>query len=118
MLKAICQTGREAPQRIQVDHGPEFVSLALNKWAYDNDVVLDFSRPGKPTDNPYIESFNGSFRYECLNVNWFMSLEDARQKIENWRQDYNEFRPDSSLADTPPAVFAKEIESTPNSRIL
>ena len=66
----------------------------------------------------FIESFNGSFRDECLNVNWFMSLEDARQKIENWRQDYNEFRPHSSLADTPPAVFAKEIESTPNCRIL
>lgn len=104
--------------RIQVDHGPEFVSLALDKWAYDNGVVLDFSRPGKPTDNPFIESFNGSFRDECLNVNWFMSLEDARQKIENCRRDYNEYRPHSSLADTPPALFAKEFESTQNCRIL
>ncbi len=81
VLKAICQTGREAPVRIQVDNRAEFVSLALDKWAYDNDVVLDFSRPGKPTENPFIESFNGSFRDECLSVNWFMSLEDARQKI-------------------------------------
>jgi len=117
-LNAICHAGRKAPLRIQVDHGPEFVSLALDKWAYDNGVVLDFSRPGKPTDNPFIESFNGSFRDECLNVNWFMSLEDARQKIENWRQDYNEYRPHSSLGDTPPALFAKEFESTQNCRIL
>jgi len=76
-------------------YGPEFVSLSLDKWAYDNSVVLDFSRPGKPTDNPFIESFNGSFRDECLNVNWFLSLSDAQQKIENWRQDYNHFRPHS-----------------------
>ncbi len=62
------------PQRIQVDNGPEFVSLALDKWAYDNGVVMDFSRPGKPTDNPFIESFNGSLRDECLNVSWFLSL--------------------------------------------
>jgi transposase InsO family protein len=67
---------------------------------------------------PFIESFNGSFRDECLNVNWFMSLEDARQKIENWRRDYNEYRPHSSLADIPPALFAKEFESTTNCRIL
>ena len=56
--------------------------------AYDNKVTLDFSRPGKPTDNPFIESFNGSFRDECLNVNWFLSLEDAQEKIEVWRQEY------------------------------
>ncbi len=86
---------RPQPAIWQLYYGPEFVSLALDKWAYDNGVVLDFSRPGKPTDNPFIESFNGSFRDECLNVNWFMSLEDARQKIENWRQDNNEFRPHS-----------------------
>jgi putative transposase len=57
------------PQRIQVD-GSEFISKALDKWAYDNEVTPDFSRPGKPTDNPFIESFNASFRDECLNVNW------------------------------------------------
>jgi putative transposase len=65
--------------------------------AYENKVTLDYSRPGKPTDNPFIESFNGSFLDECLNVNWFLSLEDACNKIEAWRQEYNSFRPHSSL---------------------
>jgi len=94
------------PKRIQVDNGSEFISKALDKWAYDNQVILDFSRPGKPTDNPFIESFNGSFRDECLNTNWFLSLSDARKKIEVWRQDYNQYRPHSSLNDqTPHEVF-------------
>jgi putative transposase len=86
--------------------------VALDKWAYDNNVVLDFSRPGKPTDNPFVESFNGSFRDECLNVNWFMSLDDAKNKIENWRQDYNYYHSHSSLSDTPPALFAKQFEKS------
>ena len=73
------------PNRIQVDNGSEFISKALDKWCYDNGVTLDFSRPGKPTDNPFIESFNGSFRDECLNAHWFLSLEDAQQKVEAWR---------------------------------
>jgi len=85
------------PDRIQVDNGSEFISKALDKWAYENNVILDFSRPGKPTDNPFIESFNGSFRDECLNTNWFLSLEDAKEKIEQWREEYNKFRPHSSL---------------------
>jgi putative transposase len=68
-LSAICHAGTKAPLRIQVDHGPEFVSLALDKWAYNNGVMLDFSRPGNPTDKPFIESFKGSFRDKCLNVN-------------------------------------------------
>ena len=94
------------PKRIQVDNGSEFISKALDKWAYDNKITLDFSRPGKPTDNPYIESFNGSFRDECLNVNWFLSLADAREKIANWRREYNEFRPHSSLDfKTPSQVY-------------
>lgn len=70
------------PKRIQVDNGSEFISKALDRWAYDQHVTLDFSRPGKPTDNAYIESFNGSFRDECLNVHWFLSLADAQEKIE------------------------------------
>ena len=85
------------PQRIQVDNGTEFISKDFDRWAYENKVTLDYSRPGKPTDNPFIESFNGSFRDECLNVNWFLSLEDACNKIEAWRQEYNSFRPHSSL---------------------
>lgn len=85
------------PNRIQVDNGSEFISKVLDKWAYENDVTLDFSRPGKPTDNAFIESFNGSFRDECLNVNWFLSLDDAKEKIEAFRNDYNSFRPHTSL---------------------
>ena len=70
-------------------------------------MTLDFSRPGKPTDNPFIESFNGSFRDECLNVNWFLSLEDAQEKIEAFKDDYNGFRPHSSLCGlTPNQVLA------------
>ena len=106
------------PLRAQADNGPEFVSLALDKWAYENGVTLDFSRPGKPTDNPFIESFNGSLRDECLNTNWFMSLEDAKEKIETWRQDYNHFRPHSSLADVPPVLFAKQFYESQPSRII
>ena len=67
----------EVPERIQVDNGSEFISKVMDLWAYANNVTLDYSRPGKPTDNPYIESFNGRFRDECLNLNWFLSLQDA-----------------------------------------
>ena len=90
-----------------MDNGPEFISKILDKWAYENGVTLDFSRPGKPTDNAFVESFNGSFRDECLNVNWFLSLQDARAKIEAWRVDYNNYRPHSSLGDMTPSDFAK-----------
>ena len=114
VLTNIANERRQYPPRTQADNGPEFVSLALDKWAYENGVTLDFSRPGKPTDNPFVESFNGSLRDECLNTNWFMSLEDAQAKIETWRQDYNHFRPHSSLDDVPPALFAKQFyESQP-----
>lgn len=101
---------RGTPTRIQTDNGSEFASRALDRWAYDNGVTMDFSRPGKPTDNPYIESFNGSFRDECLNTHWFLSLEDAREKIEEWRWDYNNERPHSALADQPPRAFARQFE--------
>lgn len=98
---------RGLPDRIFLDNGPEFVSRALDLWAYENGVTLDFSRPGKPTDNAMIESFNGRFRDECLNVNWFLSLEDAKDKIEAWRQDYNGSRPHTSLGDRTPREFAR-----------
>jgi putative transposase len=98
------------PQRIQVDNGSEFISKALDQWAYENQVTLDFSRPGKPTDNPFIESFNGSFRDECLNVNWFLSLEDAQEKIAAFRDDYNGFRPHSALCGlTPNQVLERYV---------
>ena len=99
--------GRGVPNAIRVDNGPEFISKALDLWAYENGVTLDFSRPGKPTDNAYIESFNGSFRDECLNVNWFLALDDAREKIEAWRIEYNEFRPHYALGDQTPSEFAR-----------
>ncbi|MFN7584594.1 MAG: IS3 family transposase, partial [Bacteroidota bacterium] len=100
------------PERIQVDNGSEFISKNFDKWANENNVTLDFSRPGKPTDNPYIESFNGSFRDECLNVNWFMSLEDAEDKIEDWRHEYNHFRPHSSLNNLTPMEYIEICQST------
>jgi len=85
------------PKEIRVDNGPEFISRALDLWAYMNGVTLDFSRPGKPTDNAFVESFNGKFRAECLNTAWFLSLVEAQKKCEAWRRDYNEVRPHSSI---------------------
>jgi putative transposase len=103
---------RGAPERIQCDNGTEFISRALDKWAYENGVTMDFSRPGKPMDNATIEPFNGSFRDECLNVNWFLSMEDAQEKIEKWRLDYNEFRPHSSLGDLTPRQFIDKYKTS------
>jgi putative transposase len=94
------------PRAIQVDNGSEFISKDLDMWAYWNKVKLDFSRPGKPTDNAFIESFNARFRQECLNEHWFLTLADAQEKVEAWRQDYNGNRPHSSLGNLPPAQFA------------
>ena len=116
VLDKLKQT-RGLPKRIKVDNGPEFISRSLDAWAYFNKVKLDYSRPGTPTDNAYIESFNGSFRNECLNVNWFMSLEDAKDKIEHWRKDYNEFRPHSALTYLTPAEFARNSKLLPVSNL-
>ncbi len=103
-LDRICQeTGY--PKAIRVDQGSEFISRDLDLWAYQHDVTLDFSRPGKPTDNAFIESFNGTFRSECLNAHWFMSLADARQKMEDWRRDYNEVRPHSAIGNRCPIAL-------------
>ena len=82
---------------IRVDHGSEFVSRDIDLWAYQRGVTLDFSRPGKPTDNAYVEVFNGRFRTECLNQNWFPTLADAAEKLETWRRHYNEDRPHSAI---------------------
>jgi putative transposase len=97
---------RGRPDSIRVDNGPEFISKDLDRWAYWNKVKLDFSRPGKPTDNAFIESFNARLRAECLNEHWFLTLVDAREKIESWREDYNLRRPHSSLGNLTPAEFA------------
>jgi putative transposase len=93
------------PKIIKVDNGPELISKALDEWAYRQGVKLDFSRPGKPTDNAYIESFNGRFRQECLDQNWFERIQEARIKIEEWRKDYNENRPHSALGQQTPSAF-------------
>ncbi len=95
------------PENIVVDNGPEFVSNALDAWAYERGIKLQFIRPGKPVDNAYMESFNGKFRDECLNQNWFMSVEHARRVAEEWRIDFNEERPHSSLGDLTPAEFRR-----------
>ena len=96
------------PATIRVDQGSEFVSRDLDLWAYSRGVTLDFSRPGKPTDNAFIEAFNGRFRVECLNQHWFMSLEDARQKMEAWRRYYNEERPHSAIGQKAPIPLLRE----------
>ncbi|HMO84786.1 MAG TPA: IS3 family transposase, partial [Lacipirellulaceae bacterium] len=104
---------RGAPRCIRVDNGPEFVSNALDRWAYEHEVTLDFSRPGKPTDNAFVESFNGRLREECLNTHWFLSLDDARGKIDAWRVFYNESRPHSALGDRTPCEFARQAGVNP-----
>jgi putative transposase len=76
---------RGTPRSIRVDNGPEFVSNARDRWAYERGVILHLSRPGKPTDNAFVESFSGRLREECLNAHWFLFLDDARAKIEAWR---------------------------------
>jgi putative transposase len=101
---------RNLPKAIRVDNGPEFISKVLDQWAYLNGVELDFSRPGKPTDNALIEAFNGRLREECLNENWFLSLEDAREKVEAWRKEYNRHRPHSSLGNLSPEEFTRVKE--------
>ena len=93
------------PQRIAIDNGPEFVSKALDAWAYRNGVQLEFSRPGKPTDNAFAESFNGRFRDECLDQHWFASLEEVRQTVEAWRIEYNTERPHRALGQQAPAAW-------------
>jgi putative transposase len=98
--------GRSLPRTIRVDNGPEFISKALDQWAYLNGVELDFSRPGKPTDNAFIEAFNGRLREECLNESWFLSLEDARDKVESWREEYNRRRPHGALGNLSPVEYA------------
>jgi putative transposase len=94
------------PQRIAIDNGPEFISKALDAWTYQNGVQLEFSRPGKPTDNAFAESFNGRFRDECLDQHWFASLEEVRQTVEAWRIDYNTQRPHRALGQQTPAAWA------------
>jgi putative transposase len=101
--RAIVAHGK--PRSITVDHGTEFTSRVLDEWAYRNGVLLDFIRPGKPVENGFIESFNGKLRDECLNANQFLSIEDARSKIEAWRTDYNLHRPHSGIGNRTPREY-------------
>lgn len=105
VLDAIARE-RGKPQTVKTDNDSEFIGKAMDKWAYDNAVELDFSRPGKPTDNAMIESFNGRLRQECLNEHWFLSFADAEHKIQAWRRFYNEARPHSALNWKTPKEFA------------
>jgi putative transposase len=94
-------------RQVTIDNGPEFAGCVLDEWAYRKGVKLSFIRPGRPMENAYIESFNGRFRDECLNTNWFINLKHAREIIEDWRKDYNEVRPHSSLKGATPREYAE-----------
>jgi len=117
-LKEAAQREGCIPEQLQIDNGGEFIAKALDQWAFENKVTLDFSRPGKPTDNPYIESFNGKFRDECLSTHWFSTLDDVRSKIEAWRNDYNGFRPHYSLSGLTPNEFLALQQNRPETLVL
>lgn len=99
---------RGAPKRLFCDHGSEFCRQLVDLWAYQHQVQIDFSRPGKPTDNAHVASFNATLRRECLNVHWFESVPDAPVRIEAWRREYTESRPHRALQDRTPTEFAKQ----------
>jgi putative transposase len=108
---------RGLPLSITTDNGPEFAGKILDEWAYTHGVHIHFIAPGKPTQNCFVESFNGRFRDECLNEHWFLSMRHAREVIEIWRKEYNEERPHSSLKDMTPKEFADRFltaDSTSN----
>jgi putative transposase len=100
---------RGAPQVLFWDNGSEFASQAMDLWAYRNGVRIDFSRPGKPTDNAFVESFNGTLRAECLDAHWFTTLAEAKHLIELWRREYNESRPHRALGEQTPSEFASHF---------
>jgi putative transposase len=109
---------RGAPVVIQADNGGELTGRTLDLWAYGKGVRLDFSRPGKPTDNAVIEAFHRRLREECLSQNWFLSLADASQTLERWREEYNNRRPHSALCNLSPVQFRTGGVFTPNRRRL
>jgi putative transposase len=100
---------RGVPKFLHCDNGSEFTSQIMDLWAYQNKVQIDYSRPGKPTDNAYVESFNGTLRAECLDVHWFATLVEAKHRIEAWRREYNESRPHRALGERTPSEFACQI---------
>ena len=108
---------RLLPETIVCDNGPEFTGTVLDKWAYRRQIKLSFIQPGKPVQNAFIESFNGKFRDECLNENLFYDLNDAQMKIEDWRIDYNEYRPHRSLDQQTPLEFVENYEKSLTNRL-
>lgn len=98
---------RGKPKSLLTDNGPEFAGAVLDAWTYENGIEHHFIKPGKPNQNAYVESFNGRVRDECLNEHWWRNIDHAKEVIENWRIDYNEVRPHSSLNKSTPAEFAK-----------
>ena len=102
---------RGFPAEVLTDNGPEFISNAMNAWAYDHHVKQVFTDPGKPTQNGYIESFNGKLRTECLNQHWFRNLLEAKDILEEWRNEYNNERPHSSLGNKTPAEYSRTLTS-------
>ena len=116
VLERLAET-RGLPKSVTVDNGPEFISKALDEWAYRKQLQLRFIEPGKPQQNAYIESFNGKFRDECLNEHWFLSMRHAREIIDAWRQEYNDERPHSSLRYMTPSNFAQGF-LTADSRLV
>lgn len=109
---------RPLPKTLMIDNGPEFSGKALDAWAFKRGVHLQFIQPGKPVQNAFIESFNGRFRDECLNENWFVSLDEARVIIEAWRIEYNQDRPHSSLGNLTPTEFLEQLKTTNNDHLL
>ena len=109
--RIVAERGR--PEELRVDNGPEFISHTITSWCEQNKIRLWHIQPGKPRQNGHIESFNGRLRDECLNANWFVGLRDARQKIANWRVDYNECRPHSSLGYRTPSEFRAALAFAP-----
>lgn len=114
VLTAVVKERGGAPAIIVCDNGPEFISRALEVWAEEYRVKLQFIEPGKPVQNCLVESFNGRFRDECLNEHWFLSMDDARSIIAEWRKDYNEVREHSSLGGLAPGEFRRAVESSEN----
>jgi putative transposase len=104
------------PEVITADNGTEFTSKALDAWAFERGVKLDFIRPGKPTENGFVESFQGRFRDECLNTEIFQNLEDAKTKILAWRNDYNRRRPHSALGNLSPVEYVRKWQSERKSK--
>jgi putative transposase len=112
VLDQLCAV-RGRPERLVSDNGPEFTGQAVDSWVHQTGVQWHYIEPGKPVQNAYVESFNGKFRDECLNEHWFERLEQARELIEDWRRDYNEVRPHSSLANRTPREFAMAAAGPP-----